>query len=57
MARCSDNVISPLQKRANDTGPNALGSAGDNDSLVQIFDFYAPFVRLFFGISSGFVSL
>jgi hypothetical protein len=57
MARCSDNVISPLQKRANDTGPNTLGSAGDNDSLVQIFDFYAPFVRLFFGISSGFVSL
>lgn len=38
MARCSDNIVSPLQKRANDTGPNALGSAGDNDSLVQIFD-------------------
>jgi hypothetical protein len=34
MARGSDNVVSPLQKRANDTGTDALGSAGDNDSLV-----------------------
>ena len=39
MARRSDNVVPPSQKRANDTGPNALGSAGDNDSLVRTFDF------------------
>ena len=38
MARRSDNVVSPLQKRANNTSPNALGSAGDNDSLVWTFD-------------------
>lgn len=49
MARCSHNVVSPLQKRANDTGPNALGSAGDNDSLVWTFD-YAPFIGLFFSV-------
>ena len=38
MARCSDNVVSPLQKRANDTGANALGSTGDDDSLLRAFD-------------------
>jgi hypothetical protein len=38
MARRSDNVVSPLQKRANDTGSNALGSAGNNNSLVRTFD-------------------
>ena len=38
MARRSDYVVSPLQKRANDTGANALGSAGDNNSLVWTFD-------------------
>jgi hypothetical protein len=34
MARRSDNVVSPLQKSANDTGSNALGSAGNNNSLA-----------------------
>lgn len=38
MARCSHNVVSPLQKSANNTGPNALRSASDNDSLMWTFD-------------------
>jgi hypothetical protein len=57
MARRSDNVVTPLQKRANDTGPDALGSAGDNNSLVRTCDSTLLSLDFFFGISSGFVSL
>lgn len=51
MARRSDNVVSPLQKRANDTGPNALGSAGDNNSLVRTFD--STLLSLAFSVGLG----
>jgi hypothetical protein len=51
MARCSDNVVSALQKRANDTGPNALGSAGNNNSLVRTFD--SMLLSLAFSVGLG----